>query len=85
MQPEDYFRLGIRFFGVIVLYWGLTMLLDSGLFRLGYFRVPESSPGYYLVAGVAEVVVGAYLLYGAPLLVRFAYPPADVEDVLEGE
>ena len=81
MLAEDYFRLGIRMFGVLVLYWGLTMLLDSGLFRLGYFRVPESSPTYYLVAGIAEIVIAVYLIYGAPLIVRFAYPQVEDEEV----
>ena len=80
MQAEDYFRLGIRLFGVLVLYWGLTMLLDSGLFHLGYFRVAESSPTYYLIYGIAEVVIAAYLIYGAPLIVRFAYPQVEVEE-----
>ena len=80
MQAEDYFRLGIRLFGVLVLYWSLQMLLDSGLFHLGYFRVQDSSAGYYLICGIAEVIGAVYLIYGAPLLVRFAYPQVDEED-----
>lgn len=54
--------------------YGLGYLLDSLLFWLGYFHFPESSPRYYLVAGLSHLLVGAYLIRGAPHLVRFAYP-----------
>lgn len=79
MEAEDWFALALRVFGVVTLAFGLEVLLDSLLFKLGYFSYPDSSAGYYLIAGSAQVVVGIYLARGAPHLVEFAYPVEDEE------
>ena len=74
MEAEDWFAVALRVVGVVILVSGLGILLDSLLFKLGYFFYPDSSAGYYLIAGSAQVVVGIYLARGAPLLAEFAYP-----------
>ena len=56
------------------------VFLDSVLFRLGYFTYLESTPAYYVIAGVSYVFVGLYLIRGAPHIVRFAYPREDDSD-----
>ena len=74
MEAEDWFAVALRVVGVVTLVSGLGVLLDSLLFKLGYFFYPDSSPGYYLIVGLAQIVVGMYLARGAPHLAEFAYP-----------
>lgn len=59
--------------------------MDSLLFRLGYFTFPESSPAYYVVAGISYIVVGLYLMRGAAQIVRFAYPLDEKQDEDNGD
>lgn len=80
MRVEDWFALAVRVIGVVILLYGIGYLLDSSLFRLGYFNFPESSPGYYLIAGLSYVFVGMYLIRGASHLVRFAFPEKGKEE-----
>lgn len=79
MTAKDWFEVALRVVGVLALIYGVGYLLDSLLFRLGYFNYPDSSPGYYVINGLFLLIVGLYLLYGAPLLVSFAYP-TEAED-----
>jgi hypothetical protein len=80
MRLEDWFALAVRVIGVLIFLYGIGHLLDSFLFRLGYFNYPESSPGYYVIAKLSYVFVGLYLIRGAPQLVRFAYPIKEDEE-----
>jgi len=80
MRAEEWFALAVRVVGVLIFLYGLGYLLDSFLFRLGYFNYPESSPAYYVVAGISYGVVGLYLMRGAPQIVRFAYPVEEEQD-----
>lgn len=77
MEAEDWFAIALRVVGVVTLVSGLGLLLDSLLFKLGYFSYPDSSPAYYLIAGMAQIVIGIYLARGAPLLAEFAFPIED--------
>jgi hypothetical protein len=79
-RVQELFGLALRILGAVVLYYGLSGLLDAALFNLGYFNYPDSSPNYYLISGLFQLVVGIYLLRGAPGLVRFAYPASEDED-----
>ena len=74
MRSEEWFALALRVLGVVGLNYGVWNLLDSLLFQLGYFTFPDTSPRYYVVTGLAYLFAGLYLLRGAPLLVRLAYP-----------
>ena len=80
MRVEEWFALAVRVIGVVVFVYGAGSLLDSFLFRLGYFNYLDTSPGYYVIAGLSYVFVGLYLIRGAPLLVRFACPIEDDEN-----
>jgi len=77
MRIADWFALAVRVVGIWLSISGLGSLLDSSLFKLGYFNYLESSPGYYLIYGLAQVLLGLYLVRGAPQLVEFAYPTED--------
>jgi hypothetical protein len=74
MGVKDWFTLALRVVGVVLLLYGLRDLVDHLLYRLGYFSWPEVSPLYYVVMGVVQTLAGLYLVRGAPLLVRFAFP-----------
>ena len=84
MRVEEWFALAVRVIGVLIFLYGLGYLLDSLLFRLGYFNYPESSPAYYVVAGISYGIVGLYLMRGAPQIVRFAYPVEEEQDENDG-
>lgn len=84
MRVEEWFGLGVRVVGVLIFLYGVGYLLDGALFSLGYFSYPESSPAYYVVAGMSYGVVGLYLMRGAPHLVRFAYPLDEEQDENHG-
>ena len=84
MRVEDWFAVAVRVVGVVIFIYGLGWLLDSFLFRLGYFNYLDTSPGYYLIVGLAQVLVGLYLVRGAPHLAGLAYPTED-EDESNGE
>jgi hypothetical protein len=85
MRVEEWFALALRVLGVLIFLYGLGYLLDSFLFRLGYFNYPESSPAYYVVAGISYSIVGLYLMRGAPQIVRFAYPLEEEQDYNNGD
>ena len=86
MTAKEWFELALRVVGVVVLLYGVGYLVDSSLFRLGYFSYPDTTAGYYFINGIAYTVVGLFLLRGAPYLVGFAYPPeADEKSELDEE
>lgn len=66
MTTRDWFGIGLRVVGVLLLVYGAAYLQDSLLLRLGYFNHPESGPGYYLINGLFHLVVGLYFIHGAP-------------------
>lgn len=80
MRVEEWFALAVRIIGVVVFLYGIGYLLDGALFHLGYFKYPESSPAYYLIAGISYGCVGLYLLRGAAHIVSFAYPIEEEEE-----
>lgn len=84
MRVEDCFAVAVRVVGVVVFIYGLEWLLNSFLFRLGYFNYLDSSPGYYVIFGLAQVLVGLYLIRGAPHVLGFAFPIED-DDESNGE
>jgi hypothetical protein len=81
MRVEDWFALAVRVIGITVFVPGLGILLDSLLLKLGYFNLPDTYPAYYVIYGAAQVVLGLYLMRGAPFLVDFVYPREDADDV----
>lgn len=86
MRVEEWFGLAVRVIGVLILLYGAGYLMDSLLFSLGYFNFPESSPAYYVVAGISYCVVGVCLMRGASQLIRFAYPSEEEEqDEINGD
>lgn len=79
MKPDEWLALGARVIGLVWILIGLNSLLDALLLNLGYFQHPESTIGYYVIAGSFMLVLGLYFFRGAPLLVDFAYPAEEEE------
>jgi len=79
MKPRDCFGVVIRSLGVLTLV-GCALYIYSTIIALLAPQTPNSSPAYqYFIAAIVLLIVGLYLLRGAPHLMRFAYPP-DKED-----
>jgi hypothetical protein len=78
MNPRDLFGVVIRTVGVLILFGSLLYLYSAVVVLL----VPEtphtSSPARYIGAFIILLLVSAYFLRGAPLLVRFAYRDENV-------
>ena len=84
MESKDYFSLALRIIGFLTVAHGLRDLLDFALILLGYTNT-RSAIAYYLILGLLYSVVGLYLLRGAPLIVKFAYPERSKEVPQNGE
>lgn len=80
MNAEDLFGLAVRIVGVVLLCYGVQDLLDSSMFKLGYFNLLDSTPSYYFVRGLLTFGAGIYFVRGAPLLVGLAYPAEDEDE-----
>lgn len=84
MKPKDWFGVLVRAIGVVLAAFSLWFLCYAAELLLG---LPGESPHEHvdnLVSGLVAAVVAAYLIRGAPHLVRFAYP-AQKEDSDEGQ
>ena len=75
MKPKDMFSLAVRILGLAFLYQGLLALPTALRFSLFVANFGN------LIAGVLSVgwplAVAYWLLRGAPLLMRIAYPETD--------
>ena len=74
MKPRELFSVAVRVIGLLIAANGLSHIIDSGLGILGYFTTQRTAYSFYFIIGVTQLVVGLYLLRGAPFLERFAYP-----------
>ncbi len=80
MNVDDLFGLAVRILGLVLLCYGVQDLVDSGLFKLGYFILMDSNPSYYFIRGLLTFSAGIYFVRGAPLLVSLAYPAKEEEE-----
>ena len=75
MQPKDAFGVVVRVIGLLVSCTSLLYLLSAVLLLfVPNYRADVSPAWHYLLSGIVCFVLGAYLLRGAPHIVRFAYP-----------
>src|SRR5690242_19934313 len=81
MKPRDWFVVGVKLFGI----WLLINCIEDMRYVVeiyaGFFNPPRTPLASYWIHGAADLVVGLYLLSGAPLLTTWAYgkalePPA---------
>jgi hypothetical protein len=80
MNPREWFDVGVRIVGVLTLVYGICDLVNAGLFYTEYFRNPDFSFRFYLIAGWCSIAIGLILIRSAPVLVNFAYGPIDDSD-----
>jgi len=80
LKPEDIFGIIVRVCGLSILICAIWYLVYGIATLLG---LPEDVPGYgtgYFISGVIFLIMGLYLLRGAPGLLRFAYPAIKKRD-----
>ena len=85
MGAKDWFTLALRIVGVVLLLYGLRDLVDHMLYQFGYFNWSDVSPRYFVALGAIQLGAGLYLVRGAPLLARFAFPETPGDEPGEGE
>jgi sorbitol-specific phosphotransferase system component IIBC len=68
MKPKEQFALALRIIGVL----GIAYVLRT------FVRHPCPST-FILIAQVVSVLIGAYFMRGAPVLLKFAYPESTPE------
>ena len=74
MTASDIFGIVVRTFGLSLLIYAIWYLVYGIATIAG---LPEGAPGYlvgYFLTGSVYLIIGLYLLRGAPLLMKFAYP-----------
>jgi hypothetical protein len=71
MTPKSVFSLAVRVLGLVFLFRGLSALPELlSIFSTGSFR---NSLGIIVMVGW-PLVIAYWLIRGAPLLIRIAYP-----------
>lgn len=86
LKPKEYFALAVRIIGVVVTLYGVRYLADFSLGQMGYFTLQKTDYAYYLVLGIGFLIVGVYLLRGAPWVVNHTYPDDEAtEEKAENE
>ncbi len=68
MKPREQFALALRIIGVL----GVAYVLRT------FVRNP-SAPALIVIIRVVSILVGAYFIRGATMLVKFAYPESAPE------
>ena len=77
MTQRDWFDVGVRVVGVVTLVYGFWDLVYAMLFYADYFRNPDMSFRFYLIAGWCSIALGLTLIRAASIVVNFAYGPID--------
>ena len=77
MDQRNFFQLAMRIAGLIVCLYGLEYFREYAAVQMGYWSLERTSPVLYFGSGAAFVIVGLYLLRGAPHFMRYAFPEDD--------
>jgi hypothetical protein len=78
MIPRDVFVVGVRIVGLLQLAKALDYLISAFDLSVGFFKPYSTTIGSYYAHILVYLVVGLYLLSGAPDLVRKLYRPSEV-------
>jgi len=74
MTAKDRFAIAVRVVGLLVILAALLYFVDAVIMFINpYFRAGEPAVHYFFT-GVIALLVGLYLLRGAPHVIRFAFP-----------
>ena len=85
MTPRELFDVAVRIVGVFALLWGIWDLANAALFYTDYFRSPDMTFRYYLIYGWVSIFTGLFLIRAAGILVDFAYPTGNEQDLQDAE
>ena len=76
MKPSEVFGIFIRCVGLVLALFGLHELFRTVIMLLQNISVFSLSP---LMLGIPTLVLGVWLLRGAPWLVFFSYPQGQMK------
>lgn len=85
MTQRDLFDVGVRLVGVGTIVYGLWDLMYAMLFYADYFRNPDSTFRFYLIAGWGSVAIGLILVRAGAVLVNFAYGVAETGNAVSAD
>ena len=77
MKARDLFGLAIRLIGFGLCLYGVSCIAEYIAIQIGYFTPQRTDPMDYFMLGAGYVLIGLYLLRGAPHFLRYAYPDTD--------
>ena len=83
MEERNYFQLAIRVVGLVVCLYGLDYLREFVAIQMGYFTLERTSPVLYFASAAVSLILGLYLVRGAPHFMRFAFPEDDVPNTID--
>ena len=83
MKSKDLFKLAVRLLGLVFLYHGLLGL--PTLLQLIFFSAGSGNIIMSILMLAWPLLVAYWLLRGAPLLIRIAYPETDGHSKSEQE
>ena len=87
MDTKNLFEAAIRVLGLYYTFRGFNDLAYVFFFTIGAIddSVTKAFPGNNILYGAIYFFGGLYLLRGAPLIVRFAFPPKRDVEIVEPE
>ncbi len=86
MKPQQAFGVAVRVIGLIVVLVSILYLVSALVVCIDPTFRPNLPPAWhYLLDGVVELLVGLYLLRGAALVIRFAFPDDESEPEREAD
>jgi hypothetical protein len=71
MRPPEVFGIVIRVFGLVISLYSLWLLLSTIVLSLEGLG---EGTAWFAITQIAALVLGIYLLRGAPAVVHFSYP-----------
>lgn len=74
MKPSEVFGIVVRVFGLALTLYSLWSVVTNIAFSLSVEGSAGGGMGWFVVSAILSLLVGIYLLRGAPHLVRFSYP-----------
>lgn len=78
MTPKDCFGVAVRIVGLVVILLGIREFCSFAVIVTGPRVAPYSPPPVYLSLTVVYLVVGIYLVHGAPPLINWCYPNTEL-------
>jgi uncharacterized membrane protein HdeD (DUF308 family) len=81
MKPRQAFGVAVRVLGLIIILVSVLYFVSAFIVCFDPTYRPNLSPAWhYFIDAVVELLIGLYLLRGAPHIVRYAFRDEDLDD-----